>query len=97
METLPYFFTDSSGQLVVDKKGYSGFYLIYECHPTVVNIGDTLKYYMFNDNTNQYNIHIDFADAGLDREPIAFDYGKKVYTIRKNKLFYKNKVLFTSL
>jgi hypothetical protein len=91
-----YLHTDSTGKVMVDRKYFTGFYLIYECHPAVVNIGDTLKTIMFNPNISQYNIHIDFANAGFDREPIAFSYGKKVYTIRKNKLVYKNKVVFTS-
>jgi hypothetical protein len=90
-----FFYTDSTGKLLVDKKDFMGFYLIYECHSSIVNIGDTLKYYLFSPKAKQYNIHIDFADAGFDREPIAFNYGRKVYTIRRNKLLYKSKVLFT--
>jgi hypothetical protein len=91
-----YSFTDSSGKLVVDKNEYIGFHLIYECHPSLTKIGDTLKYHLFWPNSKQYDIHIDFAGAAFDREPIAFNYGKKVYTIRTNKLIYKGKVVFTT-
>lgn len=97
ISNVAYFHTDSTGVLLIDKSIFKGFYLIYECHPSIVNIGDTLKVYMFKPTTEQYSIFIDFADAGFDREPIAFDYGSRVYRIRKNKLLHKNKAVFVKL
>jgi hypothetical protein len=44
---------------------------------------------MFEPNTKEVIILIDFAAAGFDREPIPFNYGNKTFTIRNGNLYRK--------
>jgi hypothetical protein len=84
-------FVDKEGKLTIAKKDYSAFYLIYESRDASGLLNKESYHYFFDQETKEMIIHVDFAAAGLDREPIPFNYGKKTFTIRKDKLYGKGK------
>ena len=84
-------FVDKEGKPTVSKKDYSAFYLIYEAKDASGLLNKEDYHYFFDDQTKEIIIHVDFAAAGLDREPIPFNFGKQIFTIRNGNLYGKEK------
>lgn len=86
-----YEFVDKNGKLTVSKKDYSAIYLIYEASDASGLLKKDDYYYFFTPQTQEITIRIDFAAAGLDREPVPFNYGRQTFTIRNGNLYGKGK------
>lgn len=90
-EQFHFEFVNQEGKLIVSKKDYSGFFLIYETKGTPSLSGKENPYYFLDKHTKEVVINIDFAAAGFDRTPIPFNYGKQVFTIRHGNLYRKGR------
>jgi len=95
--TTPQFF-DETGKLKISKKEYRGFYLIYEAKDETGLLEKRNYNYSFEQNTEEIVIHIDFAAAGFDRQPMPFNFGSKTFTVSNHKLFGKDaKIAFVEV
>lgn len=84
-----YEFVDNSGRLKISKKEYIGFFLIYEMREATGLLANKDYYHFFGPDTKEALIHIDFAAAGFDREPVTFKYPNKVFRLKSGGLFGK--------
>ena len=86
-----YFQSDSLGKLIVSRKDFCGFYLIYQFHAPQFPLPDLIQTYTF-ENTDEINIQINFAaSAGLDRGVILRNFGVISFTEKRNGLYFKKR------
>lgn len=92
-----YEFVDKQGQFKLSRKDYSGFFLIYEEQDGSGIVDKSTHHYFIDNGIKEVCIHIDFAAAGFDRQPIPFNFGKQVFRIKNGKLYGKgNKAIYVT-
>jgi hypothetical protein len=84
-----YEFVDNQGQFKLKRKDYSGFFLIYEEQDGSGIVDKSTHHYFIGNGIKEVRIHIDFATAGFDRQPIPFSFGKQVFKMKDGKLYGK--------
>jgi hypothetical protein len=91
-------YLDSTGKLIVDKKEYPAFYLLYQYGDSEAEEFDkNIQVYSFGQDIQQVNMHIDFdAGAPLDRGVVVIDYRNHVFKIKKEGLYEKGKRVFNT-